>query len=89
MKKIIAEVIGPDPPCVNCTAVKRNVEAVAKKLADEGIEVEIERRNIISEEVIQKYGILFSPALAVNGVVKIMGKVPDVRVIERLIREAL
>jgi len=89
VKKINAEVFGPDPPCVRCTAVKQNVEAVAKKLAAEGIEVEVKRRNIISEEVIQRYGILLSPALAVNGIVKIMGKVPDVAVVERLLREAL
>jgi hypothetical protein len=37
----------------------------------------------------EKYGIIRTPALAVNGVIKIMGKVPDPGVIERIIRKEL
>jgi len=88
MKKVIAEVIGPNPPCYRCTAVKENVEAVAKKLRAEGIEVEVKRLDIISREVIRKYGLLLSPVLAVNGVVKTMGWIPDKRDVETILREA-
>jgi len=88
MKKVIAEVIGPNPPCYRCTAVKENVEAVAKKLRAEGIEVEVKRMDIISKEVIRKYGLLLSPVLAVNGVVKTMGWIPDKRDVETILREA-
>jgi len=88
MKKVIAEVLGPNPPCYRCTAVKENVEAVAKKLRAEGIEVEVKRMDIISKEVIRKYGLLLSPVLAVNGVVKTMGWIPDKRDVETILREA-
>jgi len=88
MKKVIAEVLGPNPPCYRCTAVKENVEAVAKKLRAEGIEVEIKRLDIISREVIRKYGLLLSPVLAVNGVIKTMGWIPDKRDVETILREA-
>jgi len=88
MKKVIAEVLGPNPPCYRCIAVKENVEAVAKKLRAEGIEVEIKRLDIISREVIRKYGLLLSPVLAVNGVVITMGWIPDKEVIEEILREA-
>ncbi|MEM2910851.1 MAG: thioredoxin family protein [Nitrososphaerota archaeon] len=88
MKKVIAEVMGPDPPCYRCMAVKENVEAVASKLKAEGIEVEVKRLYIVSKEVVRKYGLLVSPALAVNGVVKTMGRIPDKKEIETLLREA-
>jgi len=88
MKKVIAEVLGPNPPCYRCTAVKENVEAVAKKLRAEGIEVEVRRLDIISREVIRKYGLLLSPVLTVNGVVKTMGWVPDKKDIETILRDA-
>jgi hypothetical protein len=88
MKKIIAEVMGPNPPCYRCTALKENVEAAAQTLRAEGIEVEIKRLDIISREVIKNYGLLLSPALAVNGVVKTMGWIPDKKDIEAMLREA-
>ena len=88
MKKVIAEVIGPNPPCYRCMAVKENVDAVARKLRAEGIEVEVKRLDIISREVLRKYGLLLSPVLAVNGVVKTMGWIPDKGDVETILREA-
>jgi len=88
VKTVKAKVFGPDPPCYRCTAVKENVQKVAEKLKNEGITVEIERANIASREVVKKYGVLFSPALAVNDAVKIMGRIPTEEEIERLIRAA-
>jgi len=88
MKKVIVEVIGPNPPCYRCMAVKENVDTVARKLGAEGIEVEVNRLDIISREVIRKYGLLLSPVLAVNGVVKAMGWVPDKEDVEAILREA-
>lgn len=88
MKKMVAEVIGPNPPCYRCIALKQNVEAAAKKLRAEGIEVEVERSDIMSREVIRKYGLLLSPAFAVDGVVKTMGWIPDKEDIETMLKEA-
>jgi hypothetical protein len=81
-------VFGPDPPCVRCQAVKKNAENIAAKLRKEGVRVEVRRANIASREAIQKYGILVSPALAINGVVKFMGRIPSEAEIEKEILKA-
>jgi len=88
VKNVKAEVFGPEPPCHRCQTVKKIVEKVAEKLRQEGINVQIERANIASKDVVKKYGVLFSPALAVNDAVKIMGRIPTEEEIERLIRAA-
>ncbi|MGQ9538587.1 MAG: thioredoxin family protein [Candidatus Bathycorpusculaceae bacterium] len=88
MKEVKVEVIGPEPPCMRCQAVKRVVEQVAEKLKQSGIIVNIERANIMSKETVQKYGVLVSPALAINNTVKIMGRVPNSDEVEKLIMEA-
>ena len=87
MKEVKVEVIGPEPPCMRCQAVKRVVERAAEKLKQSGIMVNIERANIMSKETVQKYGVLVSPALAINNTVKIMGRVPTPDEVEKLIRE--
>lgn len=86
--KVYIEVFGPDPPCARCHAVWKNVEKAASTLKQEGVEVMMKRLDIMSKDAISKYGVLMSPALAVNGTVKTMGRIPDAREVERLIREA-
>jgi len=88
MKKMVAEVIGPNPPCYRCIALKENVDVVARKLRAEGMEVEVKRLDIISREVLRKYGLLLSPVLAVNGTVVTMGWIPDKGTVETILREA-
>ena len=87
MEDLVVAVFGPEPPCARCQATKRTVEKVAKKLAEEGFNVKVERENIISKDTISKYGVLLSPAVAINGKVKIMGRIPKEEEIEKLIRE--
>jgi hypothetical protein len=43
----------------------------------------------MAAETMDRFGVVRTPALALNGVIKIMGKVPDPGVIERLIRKEL
>jgi len=88
MKKVVAEVLGPNPPCYRCIALKDNVDAVARKLRAEGMEVDVKRLDIISREVLRKYGLLLSPVLAVNEVVVTMGWIPDKEIVEEILREA-
>jgi hypothetical protein len=76
-------VFGPDPPCMRCQAVKKNAENVAAKMKKEGISVNVERAIISAKATIQKYGILVSAALSINGVVKFMGRIPSEAEIER------
>ncbi|MEM3577340.1 MAG: thioredoxin family protein [Candidatus Bathyarchaeia archaeon] len=88
MKEVKVEVIGPEPPCMRCQAAKKAVDKTAEKLKAAGIPVTVEKVNIISKETVQKYGVLVSPAIAINGVVKIMGRAPSVDELEKLLREA-
>ena len=89
MSVLKVEVIGVNPPCYRCKQTEENARKAAAKLNGEGFEVEVSKLDIIAKETISKYGLVMSPAIAVNGVVKIMGKVPDAGVIERILRKEL
>jgi len=68
MKKI--QILGTG--CSKCKALAQNAETAAKEL---GIEHRIEKVTEITE--IMKFGVMMTPALAVDGKVKIVGKVPS------------
>lgn len=76
MKKL--QVLGTG--CPKCKKLAENAEAAAKELA---IEYEIEKVTDINE--IMKFGVMMTPALAVDGEVKIVGKVPSVKEIKGMI----
>ncbi len=84
MKSVKLTVFGPDPPCARCTAVKKNAEAVAKKYKN----VRVEKADIAAKETVKKYGVLLSPALAINGIVKFMGRIPSEKEIESEVKKA-
>ena len=67
MKKI--QILGTG--CPKCKKLAENAEAAAKEL---DIEYEIEKVTGIND--IMKFGVMVTPALAVDGQVKIVGKVP-------------
>ncbi|MFZ0612039.1 MAG: thioredoxin family protein [Desulfobacterales bacterium] len=69
---IVIEVIGLDPPCDKCTELLNNAEQ-AVKLA--GIEARVEKKWTLSPEIRERYGLLLSPALALDGIVIAQGKV--------------
>ncbi len=66
MKKL--QVLGTG--CPKCKKLAENAEAAAKAL---GIEYEIEKITNINE--IMKFGVMVTPALAIDGTVKVAGKV--------------
>ncbi len=66
MKKI--QVLGPG--CPKCKQLLANVESAVKEL---GIQVQIEKIEKIQE--IMKFGVMGTPALVIDGVVKSVGKV--------------
>ena len=70
MKKI--QILGTG--CPKCTKLAENAEAAVKEL---GVEYDIEKVTKINE--IMKFGVMVTPALAVDGEVKVVGKVasPD------------
>ena len=67
MKKI--QILGTG--CPKCKQLAENAEAAAR---DMGIEYQLEKVTQIND--IMKMGVMVTPALAVDGVVKVVGKVP-------------
>ncbi len=65
------QVMGPG--CAKCNQVADNATAAAAEL---GIDCEIEKISDFNE--MMKYGVMMTPALAVEGDVKCVGKVPTV-----------
>ncbi len=66
--------------CPKCKKMAENAEAAAKAL---GIEYTLEKVTDINE--IMKFGVMMTPALAVDGQVKVVGKVPDAEAIKALL----
>jgi hypothetical protein len=66
------EVIGLDPPCKKCAELLENAKTA---VAQTGIEAEVVKRWTLSPEIRDKYGLLLSPALVIDGLVVAQGKV--------------
>lgn len=76
MKKI--QILGTG--CPKCKKLAENAESAAQSL---GIEYEIEKVTDINE--IMEFGVMMTPALAVDGEVKVAGKVPDTEAIKDML----
>lgn len=76
MKKI--QILGMG--CAKCNKLYENAEAAARQL---GIEYEMEKIKDIN--VITGFGVMVTPALAVDGMVKVTGKVPSVEEIRKML----
>lgn len=73
------EVLGTG--CAKCN----KLEEVARKAADElGVEYEVVKVKDIND--IMNYGVMITPALVVNGVVKVAGKVPAIEEVKKMIQ---
>jgi len=66
--------------CPKCKKLTENAEAAAKEL---GIEYEIEKVSEINDII--DFGVMMTPALAVDGEVKVVGKVPSVDEVKKII----
>ena len=76
MKKI--QILGTG--CPKCKKLAENAEAAAKEL---GVEYQIEKITEINE--IMKFGVMVTPALAVDGQVKVTGKVAEAGDIKKML----
>ena len=77
MKKI--QILGSG--CAKCN----KLEEISRKAAEElGIEYEMEKVKDI--EKIMDYGVMMTPALVVDGEVKVVGKVPSIEDVKKYIR---
>ena len=76
MKKI--QILGTG--CPKCKKLAENAESAAKQA---GIDYEIEKVTRIND--IMKFGVMMTPALAVDGQVKVVGKVPSTDEIKKML----
>jgi small redox-active disulfide protein 2 len=76
MKKL--QVLGTG--CPKCQKLTEHAEKAAQAL---GIEYELEKVTEIDQ--IMSYGVMMTPALVVDGTVKIVGKVPSVEQLKAVI----
>jgi small redox-active disulfide protein 2 len=63
--------------CAKCAALTANTEAAAREL---GVAFELEKVTDLKQ--IMAFGVMMTPALVVDGVVKVVGKVPAVKEIK-------
>ncbi len=82
------EVIGVEPPCPKCKKTLETVRKVVEKLGVKD-KVKVVKLDMNDPNVISKYGVVISPSLAVNGVLKISGRIPSEEEVEKILREVL
>lgn len=76
MKQV--QVLGPG--CAKCEKLKQNAEEAVQQ---SGVEATVEKVSDINE--ITSFGVMMTPALVVDGQVKVVGKVPSVDEIKGLL----
>ncbi len=76
MKKV--QILGTG--CPKCKKLAENAQAAVK---DAGIECEVVKVTDINE--IMKFGVMLTPALAIDGQVKVVGKVPSPEEIKKML----
>ena len=66
--------------CSKCKKLGEQAESAAQAL---GIEYRIEKITDINQ--IMKFGVMVTPALTVDGVVKVAGRVPDLEALKQML----
>ncbi len=64
-----------------CSKCNKTKEVIEKVLKSTGVKAEVVKVEDI--ETILKYGVMITPAVVIDGDVKIVGKVPDEKEIEK------
>lgn len=75
----LVQILGPG--CAKCEKLKHNAEEAAKQL---GVEATVEK--ITDINVITGFGVMMTPALAIDGEVKLVGKVASPEEIQKLLQ---
>jgi len=72
------EVVGPG--CPRCQATEKNVKEAVREL---GIQAEITKVTNVAE--FAKKGVMFTPAVIIDGQIKVSGKIPSVAELKEII----
>ncbi len=76
----LLQILGPG--CPKCEKLKEHTEKAVKEL---GIDAQIEKISDIMQ--ITSFGVMTTPALVVDGEVKVVGKVPGTEEIKQMLSE--
>ena len=79
---VIVKVFGSEPPCAKCKVAYDTAKKVSERI---GEGVVVEKHGALSEEG-DKYGIMMTPTVVVDGEVVVVGKVPTEKKLEEIIR---
>nr|WP_292386991.1 thioredoxin family protein [Methanosarcina sp. UBA5] len=80
VKKMKIEILG-----TGCSKCKKTKEKIEKVLKQNGLEAEVIKIEDI--EQIMNYGVMVTPAVVIDGEVKVAGKVPDEKDIQKWITQ--
>ena len=65
------EIIGLEPPCPVCNELLANARKAVHHLQVAAV---VEKRPVLADDVLIKYGLLLNPALALDGVIIAQGQ---------------
>jgi small redox-active disulfide protein 2 len=68
-----------------CPKCKKTMEVAEKAVKELGVQAEIEKVTDINQ--IMNFGVMMTPALAIDGVVKVSGKIPSLDDVKKWIGE--
>jgi small redox-active disulfide protein 2 len=74
------QILGPG--CPKCKKLAEVTEEAAK-----GLRLEYRMQKVTDIKAIMEYGVMMTPALAVDGVVKLSGKVPSVEEVRKILSD--
>jgi len=80
MNKI--KIFGPTPPCARC----KKTEQIAREVASELGNLEVEKLDILSEEA-DKYGVMIPPTVVLGEKVIFAGKVPTKEELKKAVQK--
>jgi small redox-active disulfide protein 2 len=80
---MIVEVFGPEPPCPRCL---RTLEIVKQAVKESQFNCEVKKIDAYSKTTVAKYGLVFTPAVAIDGKVFVAGRIPSVDEVKRALR---
>lgn len=77
---MLIEILGP-----GCPKCKKTYEIVKKVVEEEGLDAEVIK--VENLETMAQRGVMMSPAIAIDGVVKLSGTVPSESQVRKLLSE--
>jgi len=81
--EVLVEVFGPEPPCPRCI---KTLETVKQAIKEMQLKCEVRKVDAYSKSAVAKYGLVFTPAVAVDGRVFVAGRIPSADEVKRILR---